>query len=165
MTKKKDLPYRLGVGVVLLNAEGHVFVAQRIDTPGAWQLPQGGIDKNEDPVLAVMRELEEEIGTNNAKIIAETDGWLTYDLPKDVRKKVWKGKYRGQKQKWYAMRFLGQDNDIDLEADKHPEFSEWRWADMLGLPDLIVPFKRDLYVEIVDSFKHLTGTMAGEDPQ
>lgn len=165
MTKKKDLPYRLGVGVVLLNAEGHVFVAQRIDTPGAWQLPQGGIDKNEDPVLAVMRELEEEIGTNNAKIIAETDGWLTYDLPKDVRKKVWKGKYRGQKQKWYAMRFLGQDDDIDLEADKHPEFSEWRWTGMLGLPDLIVPFKRDLYVEIVDSFKHLAGTLAGEDPQ
>ncbi len=156
--KKKDLPYRLGVGAVLLNAEGQVFVAQRIDTPGAWQLPQGGIDKDEDPDIAVMRELEEEIGTSNADVIARTEDWLAYDLPKDVRKKVWKGRYRGQKQMWYAMRFKGHDSEIDLEAHKHPEFSEWRWTDMKELPELIVPFKRDLYQDIVDAFIHLAVT-------
>ena len=155
---KKDLPYRLGVGAVLLNADGQVFVAERIDTPGAWQMPQGGIDADEDPREAAMRELEEEIGTANAEIIAETDDWLAYDLPKAVRKKVWKGRFRGQKQMWYAMRFKGQDADIDLEAHKHPEFSKWRWAEMADLPDLIVPFKRGLYVDIVKSFLHLAGT-------
>ena len=154
----------MGVGAVLLNAKGQVFVAQRIDTPGAWQLPQGGIDKGEDPDVAVMRELAEEIGTDAATIIAATEDWLTYDLPKDVRKKVWKGKYRGQKQKWYAMRFTGTDADIDLEAHKHPEFSDWRWTDMATLPDLIVPFKRDMYVQIVDSFKHLAGAPGDRDP-
>ena len=159
MTKKKDLPYRLGVGAVLLNADGLVFAATRIDTPGdAWQMPQGGIDADEDPRAAVMRELEEEIGTRNAEIIAETDGWLTYDLPKEVRKKVWKGRYRGQKQKWYALRYLGADADIDLNAHKHPEFSDWRWVDMSQLPDLIVPFKRDLYQDIVSNFLHLAGS-------
>jgi len=158
MSKKNDLPYRLGVGAVLLNGDGLVLVAKRIDTPGdAWQLPQGGIDGDEDPREAVLRELEEEIGTKNVEIIAESEDWLTYDLPKDVRKKVWKGRYRGQKQKWYAMRFLGQDADIDLEAHKHPEFSEWQWMDMLLLPDRIVPFKRDLYQDIVSSFRHLAG--------
>jgi len=161
MSKKHDLPYRLGVGVVLLNADGLVFVAKRIDTPGdAWQMPQGGIDADEDPREAVMRELDEEIGTNNAEIIAETEDWLTYDLPKDVRKKVWKGRYRGQKQKWYAMRYLGQDSDIDLNTHKHPEFSEWRWAEMQQLPDLIVPFKRDLYLDIVDAFIDLAPSSA-----
>lgn len=161
MTKKSDLPYRLGVGAVLLNADGQVFVAKRIDTPGdAWQMPQGGIDKGEDPREAVMRELEEEIGTAQADVIAETSDWLTYDLPKDVRKKVWKGRYRGQKQKWYALRYRGSDSDIDLDAHKHPEFSEWQWVDMHRLVDLIVPFKRDLYQDIVDSFEHLAGTKA-----
>ncbi|MBF0251167.1 MAG: RNA pyrophosphohydrolase [Alphaproteobacteria bacterium] len=157
MTKTSDLPYRLGVGAVLLNGAGQVFVAQRIDTPGAWQMPQGGIDKDEDPRLAVMRELQEEIGTDKAEIIAETPDWLTYDLPKDVRKKVWKGKYRGQKQKWYALRYRGADADIDLEAHKHPEFDQWRWVDMAELPDLIVPFKRDMYQQIVEAFRHLAG--------
>jgi len=161
MSKKHDLPYRLGVGVVLLNADGLVFVAKRIDTPGdAWQMPQGGIDADEDPREAVMRELDEEIGTNNAEIIAETEHWLTYDLPKEVRKKVWKGRYRGQKQKWYAMRYLGQDADIDLNTHKHPEFSEWQWAEMQKLPDLIVPFKRDLYLDIVDAFTDLAPSAA-----
>ncbi|MCW8914851.1 MAG: RNA pyrophosphohydrolase [Magnetovibrio sp.] len=158
--KKKDLPYRLGVGAVLLNTDGLVFVAQRIDTPGAWQLPQGGIDQDEDPDVAVMRELAEEIGTNDAEVIAKTEDWLAYDLPKDVRKKVWKGRYRGQKQMWYAMRFKGEDRDINLEAHKHPEFSEWRWVEMKELPELIVPFKRDLYQGIVDAFIHLAGTKA-----
>jgi putative (di)nucleoside polyphosphate hydrolase len=158
MSKKNDLPYRLGVGAVVLNRAGLVFVAKRIDTPGdAWQMPQGGIDADEDPREAVLRELGEEIGTQNVEILDETPDWLVYDLPKDVRKKVWKGKYRGQKQKWYAVRFLGEDADIDLNAHKHPEFSAWKWADMHHLPQLIVPFKRDLYQDIVACFSHLAG--------
>jgi putative (di)nucleoside polyphosphate hydrolase len=156
LSKKQDLPYRLGVGVVLLNAANQVFVAKRIDTPGdAWQLPQGGIDKDEDPRQAVFRELKEEIGTDHVELIEESADWLTYDLPKDLRKMAWKGRYRGQKQKWYALRFLGIDSDIDLSADKHPEFSDWKWADFDTLPDLIVPFKRDLYQDIVATFQHL----------
>ena len=158
MTNKKELPYRLGVGAVLFNAHGQVLIAQRIDTPGdAWQMPQGGIDEGEDPRETVFRELEEEIGTANAEIIGESDGWLTYDLPKDVRKTIWKGRYRGQKQKWFALRFLGTDADIDLEAHKHPEFSTWKWADFETIPDLIVPFKKSLYQDIVNTFQHLTG--------
>lgn len=154
--KKKDLPYRLGVGAVLFNASGHVLVAQRIDTPGdAWQMPQGGIDEDEDPRETVFRELEEEIGTADAEILAESDHWLTYDLPKALRKTVWKGRYRGQKQKWFALRFLGTDADINLTAHKHPEFSAWKWAPLHTVPDLIVPFKRDLYQEIVTTFGHL----------
>jgi len=155
-TKSEDLPYRLGVGAVLFNAKGQVFVAKRIDTPGdAWQMPQGGIDHDEDPNEAIWRELKEEIGTNNAEIIAQSPDWLTYELPKAVQKKVWKGRYRGQKQKWYALRYLGDDSDIDLTADKHPEFSTWKWADFESIPDLIVEFKRDLYQDIVATFKHL----------
>lgn len=154
--KKKDLPYRLGVGAVLFNASGHVLVAQRIDTPGdAWQMPQGGIDKDEDPRETVLRELEEEIGTANAEIIGETEGWLTYDLPKALRKTVWKGRYRGQKQKWFALRYLGCDADINLTAHKHPEFSAWKWVPLAEIHDLIVPFKRELYQDIVATFRHL----------
>jgi len=154
--KKKDLPYRFGVGAVLLNASGQVFVAKRIDTPGdAWQMPQGGIDQDEDPRKAIFRELKEEIGTANAEIIEESADWLSYDLPKDVRKLVWKGRYRGQKQKWYLLRYLGTDADIDLTADKHPEFSTWKWADFESIPDMIVEFKRDLYQDIVATFQHL----------
>jgi len=157
MTKKKDLPYRLGVGAVLLNAHGQVLVAQRIDTPGdAWQMPQGGIDADEDPHQAIFRELEEEIGTAKAEIIGELEDWLVYDLPKALRKTIWKGRYRGQKQKWFALRFLGADTDIELQAHKHPEFSAWKWVDLHTIPDLIVPFKRDLYQEIVDGFNALT---------
>lgn len=164
MTDKKDLPYRLGVGAVLLNAEGQVLVAQRIDTPGdAWQMPQGGIDEGEDPREAVFRELEEEIGTANAQIVAETEGWLTYDLPKAIRKTIWKGRYRGQKQKWFALRYLGEDTDIDLEAHKHPEFSAWKWAPLNEVPDLIVPFKRELYLEIVQAFRHVAADAAAEE--
>jgi len=164
MTKKKDLPYRLGVGAVLINADGLVLVAQRLDTPGdAWQMPQGGIDAGEDPRATVLRELAEEIGTANAEIIGETDGWLTYDLPKDIRKTIWKGRYRGQKQKWFALRFLGDDDEIDLEAHKHPEFSTWKWVAFDTVPDLIVPFKRSLYQDIVGTFQHLTARVAGKE--
>jgi putative (di)nucleoside polyphosphate hydrolase len=150
-----DDDYRMGVGVVLLNQLNQVFVAKRIDTPSAWQMPQGGIDKGEAPHETVMRELTEEIGTDRAEIIAETKDWLIYDLPEGLRKKVWGGKYKGQKQKWFAMRFTGTDTDIDLTADKHPEFSEWKWTSMDQLVELIVPFKRPLYENIVREFRYL----------
>ncbi len=151
-----NLSYRLGVGAMILNDDNNVFVAKRIDTPGdAWQMPQGGIDKDEDPDVAVFREVEEEIGTTKCEIIAKSNGWLTYDIPDDISSKLWGGKYRGQKQKWYAMRFVGKDSDIILDAHHAPEFSEWKWVKINTVPDLIVPFKRDLYNKIVDEFLHI----------
>ena len=150
--KVKKLPYRMGVGVVLLNDRGEVFVAQRNDTRAeAWQMPQGGIDKGEDPLEAALRELEEEIGTAKATLLAETQEWITYDLPVELVPKVWKGRYRGQKQKWFAMHFLGKDEDINLETE-HPEFKSWRWSPIDELPAMIVPFKRPLYEDLVRFF-------------
>lgn len=137
---------------MLLDADDRVFVAQRIDTQvEAWQMPQGGIDDGEDPLATAFRELEEEIGTAHAELIAESRDWLTYDLPPELVGKVWKGKYRGQKQKWFAMRFLGTDADINLDT-AHPEFNAWRWERLERLPEIIVPFKRRLYEEIVAEF-------------
>ena len=151
-----SLPYRRGVGIALFNHQGLVFTAERIDTPGAWQMPQGGIDRDEAPWPAAQRELAEEIGTAKAERLAETD-WLRYDLPPDLVGHVWRGRYRGQEQKWFAARFTGEEREIDLTADKHPEFSEWRWAHLAELPDLIVPFKRPLYVAIVEAFAPFAG--------
>ncbi|MCH8684580.1 RNA pyrophosphohydrolase [Pedomonas mirosovicensis] len=154
-TNASELPYRPCVGIVLFNRAGLVFVARRIDTKEeAWQMPQGGIDEGETPITAAARELEEEIGTNKAEIIAESQGWLQYDLPPELVGKVWKGRYRGQTQKWYAMRFLGEDSDINLDT-AHPEFCAWRWEYLERLPSLIVPFKRKLYQDIVHEFAHL----------
>jgi putative (di)nucleoside polyphosphate hydrolase len=153
----EDRPYRQGVGIVLLNADGLAFTAQRIDTPEpAWQFPQGGIDKGETPRQAVLRELEEEIGTAKAEIIAESSGWVSYDLPRAVADACWKGRFRGQSQKWFALRFLGCDSDIDIDT-KHPEFSCWRWTPLAEVPELIVPFKRDLYRQVVAEFLPLVG--------
>ena len=148
--------YRPGVGVMLLNDLNQALVAQRIDMPSeAWQMPQGGIDPGEDPLATAFRELEEEIGTANADLLGETADWLCYDLPEDLRHKLWKGKYRGQRQKWYAMRFKGTESEINLETD-HPEFSAWKWAALDDLPDLIVPFKRRLYEDIVRELRPFT---------
>ncbi|SCA55685.1 RNA pyrophosphohydrolase [Candidatus Terasakiella magnetica] len=152
--EKKKRPYRPCVGICLFNEKGQVFVAERIDTPGAWQMPQGGIDKGEDPHDAALRELEEEIGTNKADYLARTDDWLAYDLPDHLVGKVWKGKYRGQKQIWFAFRFTGEDREINIDT-KHPEFARWQWVELEEIVDLIVPFKRDIYVEIVNQFKGL----------
>ena len=156
------LPYRRGVGIMLLNRAGQVFVAQRIDAPSpAWQMPQGGIDKGEAPRAAAMRELAEEIGTAKAEIIAESRDWIRYDLPAEIVPRVWHGRFRGQEQKWFALRFLGDDSDIDIATD-HPEFSAWRWAAFEDLPSLIVPFKRPLYLALIEEFRELvTGLSQG----
>jgi putative (di)nucleoside polyphosphate hydrolase len=149
------LPYRRGVGIMLLNALGEALVAQRLDMPSAaWQMPQGGIDKGETPVEAAWREMHEEIGTDKAKLLAESRGWHHYDLPADLIPRLWGGRFRGQEQKWFAFRFTGVDGDIDI-ATKNPEFSAWKWAALPQLPDLIVPFKRQLYSDLVAEFGHL----------
>lgn len=147
------LPYRKGVGIMLLDRGGRVFVARRIDMPSAaWQMPQGGIDAGETPLEAAWREMLEEIGTDRAELIAESRRWLRYDLPAELAAQLWRGRFRGQEQKWFAFRFTGTDADIDITRHKHPEFSDWRWAAMAELPDLIVPFKRQLYADLVIEF-------------
>lgn len=153
-------PYRSGVGALLLNGAGRVWVGERIRRAGQqleypWQLPQGGLDAGEDPQAAVFRELEEETGTAKAEIIAETPDWLTYDLPVEIRDQVWKGRFRGQRQKWFALRFLGRDRDFNLNLHHQPEFSSWRWAPMAELPALVVPFKQGLYHDLLAAFRHL----------
>lgn len=153
---KDGLPYRPCVGAMLVNAKGQVFVARRIDTPGEhWQMPQGGIDAGEEPAHAVLRELREETGIEAAEIIAESENWQHYDLPDELIGVLWGGKYRGQRQKWFALRFVGVDGDIDLEAHEEPEFSAWKWVGIDEIVELIVPFKRPLYTDIVAEFRHL----------
>lgn len=147
-----SLPYRPGVGMMVLNAKKEVFVARRLDMrTEAWQMPQGGIDEGESPIDAVWRELEEEIGTAKAEIITETD-WLTYELPDELIPVVWGGKFRGQRQKWYLLQFTGTDADINIETEV-PEFAEWKWAKAEKLPELIVPFKQKLYAQLLDEFR------------
>ena len=151
------LPYRRGVGAVLFNADGLVWIGRRVSKPGQdiqnyWQMPQGGIDDEEDPAVAVLRELREETGTEQAEIIGETANWLTYDLPAHIQGKVWKGRFRGQAQKWFALQFSGIDTDFDLSGHENPEFDAWRWAELESLPELIVPFKKKIYESVVDAF-------------
>ena len=155
--KHESLPYRAGVGMILLNRRGHVFVGQRIDTTmEAWQMPQGGIDDGEDPETAALRELEEEVGTKNVEIITRTEDWLCYDLPADIRARIWGGNYRGQRQIWFVMRFLGRDSEINITT-AHPEFSHWKWAPWDELGQMIVPFKRQLYLDLKARFEGLAG--------
>jgi putative (di)nucleoside polyphosphate hydrolase len=154
----EGLPYRDCVGAVLFGPDGRVLVARRADLPnaegaaGGWQLPQGGMDAGEDPRHAVLRELAEEIGTDKAAILAEHPDWLTYDLPAELIGKALGGRYRGQRQRWFALRFLGVDADIRLDLDPHPEFDAWRWVALAELPALAVPFKRAIYEILARDF-------------
>lgn len=154
------LPYRPCVVALLLNRGGKAFVGRRADvaTPeGAWQLPQGGIDAGESPGAAVLRELAEEIGTERFEIVAEGEGWHVYDLPPSLVGRAWKGRYRGQRLKCFALRYTGDDGDVNVSAGAKPEFSAWKWVDVAGLPELAVAFKRPLYEAIVAEFQHLAG--------
>lgn len=152
------LPYRRNVGAVLFGPDRRVLVARRADVPnaegaaGGWQMPQGGIDADEDPRVAVLRELREEIGTDQAEVIGEHPDWLTYDLPPELIGRAWGGRYRGQTQRWLALRFLGVESDIRLDLDPHPEFDAWRWVALSELPALAVPFKRAIYETLAASF-------------
>ena len=149
-----ELPYRSNVGAVLFNAAGQVFVGRRADQAlaGAWQLPQGGVDEGEDPRVAVLRELREEVGTANAAILGEHPDLLTYDLPPHLVGRAFGGRFRGQRQRWFALRFLGEDAEIRLDLDPHPEFDAWRWVALAELPALAVAFKRPIYEVLVRSF-------------
>ena len=160
MPSKPDRPkpYRKGVGIVLVDAKGRVFVGQRRDTKDAWQMPQGGIDKGEDVRKAALRELAEETGITSAEVIAESQSWYNYDLPEHLIGTSWKGRYRGQTQKWMALRFTGQESEIDLHPPgQEQEFDKWRWAHMDELMELIVPFKREVYARVIAEFRHLGG--------
>lgn len=153
----KDLPYRPAAGIMLVNAEGKVFVGQRLDsTLEAWQMPQGGIDPDEGAEAAALRELEEETGIPRhlVEIVARAPEDLDYDLPPDLVGKLWKGRYRGQRQAWFLMRFLGTDSDVAIDT-AHPEFRAWKWAEPSELPDMIVPFKRALYENVLRALAHL----------
>ena len=156
--------YRPAVGIMLLNRDGRVFVGRRVDMPAglaAWQMPQGGIDPGETPRQAALRELKEEVGTDRAEILAEAAGWLHYDLPAEIAGRMWGGRYRGQRQKWFAMRFTGEDCDIDPAAGDHPEFDAWEWAAPERLPELIVPFKRGIYLAVLAEFGAYCGGRKG----
>lgn len=158
MTDLSSLPYRPCAGVMLVNREGRVFVGQRLDSKvEAWQMPQGGIDPGEDPLDAAYRELWEETGVarEHVKLVASAPDELQYDLPDELIGQVWKGKWRGQRQRWFLFRFLGEDGDVNI-ATAEPEFRAWRWAEPADLPELIVPFKCDLYRQLLDVFaEHL----------
>ncbi len=150
-----ERPYRACVGIMLLNNDGLVLVARRIDQRAeAWQMPQGGVEDDETPRQAALRELEEEIGTDRAEIIAESEAWIPYDLPRDLADRVWQGRFRGQTQKWFAMRFLGADEDVNL-ATAEPEFDAWKWTPMVTLTDVAVHFKRENYRQVVELFRYL----------
>lgn len=149
------LPYRPNVGLMVMNAEGRVFVGQRLDRfSDAWQMPQGGVDKGEDPLNAALRELEEEtgIGADHVTLLAESQGWIPYDLPLDLIPQLWGGKWRGQEQKWFLFRYTGTDADVNIQTAE-PEFSAWKWLDPVDLEGAIVPFKREVYRKVLDEFE------------
>ena len=144
----KKLPLRIGVGIVVLNKNNQVFVARRIDnSKNFWQMPQGGVDKNEDYLTAAYRELEEETSIKNVDLVGELDGLISYELPKHLLGVIWKGKYRGQEQKWFVVRFLGKDSEININTD-HPEFCEWKWVELENITDLVVDFKLHVYEDV-----------------
>ena len=156
MSNSSKLPLRIGVGIILLNNENKVFVGKRIDNPkNSWQMPQGGVDQNENFLQAAKRELEEETGIKSVKLIKELDGWFQYDLPKYLLGKLWKGKYRGQKQKWFVMKFIGKTSEINVNT-KNPEFSEWKWIELANLSNIAVHFKKEIYKKIKEELNSLS---------
>ena len=157
MKNNKILPLRLGVGIVLLNYKNKIFVGKRIDNQKGnyWQMPQGGIEKNENFLQAAKRELEEETGITKVELIKEFDNWLSYNLPKNLLGKIWKGKYRGQKQKWFIMKFIGKDEEIDVRT-QNPEFIDWKWINPKELINVAVNFKVDIYKEVEKKLKSLS---------
>ena len=151
--KHEELPLRTGVGIVVLNSENEVFVGKRKDNPfDKWQMPQGGVESDEPLLSAMKRELKEETSIVNIEVLKEFDQWLEYELPKNLIGKIWKGKYRGQKQKWFIVRFTGEEKEININT-KYPEFIDWKWIDMKLLPDLIVSFKRHIYKKVLIELK------------
>jgi len=155
MSNNKQLPLRTGVGIILLNHENKVFVGKRIDNPkNFWQMPQGGINQNENFLQAAKRELEEETGIKSVELVKELNGWLEYDLPENLLGKVLEGKYRGQKQKWFIMKFVGKDNEINVKT-KNPEFLDWKWIEASKLPSIAVSFKVDLYKKLKEELNFL----------
>jgi putative (di)nucleoside polyphosphate hydrolase len=155
MLNKKELPLRIGVGIILLNHENNIFVGKRIDSPkNSWQMPQGGVDQNENFLQAAKRELEEETGIKSIKLIKELNGWFKYDLPKYLLGKLWNGKYRGQKQKWFVMKFLGKSDEINVKT-KNPEFLNWKWIELSQLSNIAVHFKVDIYNKLKEELKIL----------
>ena len=156
-TNFNKLPYRSNVGIMMVNEKGYVFVGQRLDNnQNAWQMPQGGIDAGEDPEAAAYRELLEETGVKkqDVRFVASSSQWLSYDLPEDLIPILWNGKFRGQKQKWFLFKFLGEDGDIDI-ATEHPEFSKWKWISKENLLKEIVPFKKSVYENVLKEFKNI----------
>ena len=151
----KKLPLRSGVGIVVLNKNDQVFVAKRIDnSKNFWQMPQGGVDKNEDYLAAAYRELEEETSIKNIDLVKELDGLISYELPKHLLGVIWKGKYRGQEQKWFVVRFLGNDSEININTS-HPEFCEWKWVELENITDLVVDFKLHIYEDVKKKVKEI----------
>ena len=169
MTKHNEPSYRPCVGMMLINREGLVFIGRRtggpehVDAVHSWQMPQGGLDDGEEPYAAALRELREETGVHSVALLAEARDWYSYDLPSNVGRKAWRGKYRGQKQRWFALRFLGVDHEINVlhpPGGHKPEFVEWRWEKMEHLPALIIPFKRKVYEQVVKEFSRFSGKKA-----
>ena len=156
MNENNQLPLRIGVGIVLLNHENNIFVGKRIDNPkSSWQMPQGGVDQNENFLQAAKRELKEETGIKSVKLIKALDGWLKYDLPENLLGKLWNGKYRGQKQKWFVMKFLGKTDEINVKT-KNPEFFDWKWIELSKLPNIAVHFKVNIYKKIKEELASLS---------